>query len=130
MTPPSLVRYSAATTSTVRIGSTSMEELDLHLVRADRADRLVELDVVAVDRVVDPALDHRDDVGRGDRAEQLALLARAGGDDERPAGDELGSERSYSPLRLDRRLRCARLSDSAWRTVPFSALTARPRGIR
>src|SRR5262245_32698082 len=56
---------------------------------AHGADRLVELDVVAVDRVIDPALDHGDDVGRGDRAEELALLACAGGDDERSAGDEL-----------------------------------------
>src|SRR4051794_22236209 len=70
-----------------------VEELDLHLMRAHRADRLVELHIVAVDRVVDPTLDHRDDIGRRDRAEELALLARAGGDDERSAGDELRRER-------------------------------------
>ena len=77
-----------------------VEELHLHLVRADRTDGLVELDVVPVDGVHDPTLDHGDDVGRGDRAEQLAFLAGARRDHQRPAGDELGRERLVHTLAL------------------------------
>ena len=51
-------------------------QLDRDLVGADRPDRLVEVDAAAVE--LDAGLgQHRlGDVGRGDRAEQLALGAR------------------------------------------------------
>src|SRR6185437_6873282 len=59
-----------------------------HVEDAERLDRLLEVDLTAIDD--DPLRGELlGDVGRGDRAEELAFLARAGVEGERDALERL-----------------------------------------
>ena len=55
-------------------------------MRADRLDRLVEVELAAVELDAGLGGDGLGDLGGGDRAEELALGAGAGRDGDRPAG--------------------------------------------
>ena len=68
----------ALTTSTVEGRDDLGVQADRHGVTADRLDRGRQLDAAAVQHRAAGGLDRVDDVGRGDRAEQPAALARHG----------------------------------------------------
>ena len=71
---------------TVTSGVMPGEDLDRDLVGAERLERLLEVDLVAVD--LDPAAGERvGDVLRGDRAVELAALADLDAHGQRRAGD-------------------------------------------
>src|SRR5215217_1861694 len=76
----------------------ALEQVNPYLVRSGRADRLVEMDVVPVESDARLALDLGRDLGRGDTAEELALLAHARLHGDRRAG-ELGGDRLGLGLR-------------------------------
>ena len=105
-------------------------ETHRHLDLAELADRVVEHDAAAVD--LDPGRLQQcgDDVGRGDRSEELAALARARGDgDAAPVLRRSASSSAAVRSRTSRACRLRRM-DSACATTPFVAFIARPRGTR
>src|SRR4051812_2675371 len=65
-------------------------DLDLDHARPDGADRLLEVDLAAVDRDAAGLLDRVDDVLRRDRAEQAAVVARLVRDRQHGAVQRLG----------------------------------------
>src|SRR4051794_3873913 len=62
-------------------------DLDVDHAGADRADRLLEVDLAAVDLDAAGLLDRVDDVLRGDRTEQTAVVAGLVGDREHRAAE-------------------------------------------
>ena len=96
-------RYFCSTTMVLTVAVTPVGDLDDDHAGADGLDRLVEVDVAAVDRDAARLLDGVGDVLRGDRAEQAAVLAGLVGDRE----DRLVEQRGVL-LR-----RCAGVGDRA-----------------
>src|SRR5205809_1840350 len=78
-----------------------MEELDAHLVGADRTDRLLEVDVTPVDGHARLSRHGFRDICGGHRSEELALITGPRGYLQGARRDELGGER----LELDLLLR-------------------------
>ena len=74
--------YFCSTTMVLTVAVTPVVDLDDDHAGADGLDRLVEVDVAAVDRDAARLLDRVDDVLRGDRAEQAAVVAGLVGDRE------------------------------------------------
>ena len=70
-----------------------VEELDAHLVRPDRTDRLLQVHISAIDGHAGLRRHRFRDVRGGDRSEELALVTGASGDLQSTPRDELGSER-------------------------------------
>ena len=117
-----------ATTSTVTGNSTSAWSLTGTRWVPTVLDRLVELELLAVELDAGLGGDGLGDVGRGDRAEQLALGAHAGRD-----GDRARTRASWRPPR--RRVRSAaslmsreRRMPSAWASAPARGLEGQPAG--
>src|SRR4051812_31072618 len=105
----------------------ALVHLDRDHVRPGRADRILELDLAPVELQAARLLDRVDDVLRGDRAEQPAVLARFLRDSEYGAGQQrrvllravgelprglLG--RVHAPLGLGDRTRRGRLRELPW----------------
>jgi hypothetical protein len=105
------------------------EQVDLDLVHADRADRLVHVDVVPVDPDAGLRLDRHGHVGGRDAAEQLALLAGVCRHGDRRAISALGHLLGVGLGRVDAHGVCA-LEALLVLDPALGRLDGEPRGIR
>ena len=108
----------------------AVADLDRDHAGADRLDRLLEVDLAAVDVDAAGLLDRVDDVLRGDRAEQAAVVAGLVGDGEHGLVEQRGA--LLGPRRRPRRPRGRRSACARWAAAidALVAGSASLRGIR